>query len=40
LDVHEDLIEVKNNITLSSREYCIILNPRNEKEKSNNWGTK
>ncbi len=38
-DVYEEIIAVENSITLSSREFCVVLNPVG-KDGRNVWGTK
>jgi len=40
LDVHEKLVSVKDAVTLSSRQYCIVLNPMDPKTRMNQWGAK
>ncbi|CAD8101422.1 unnamed protein product [Paramecium sonneborni] len=37
-DVYEQLVGVEQAITLGSRNYCIIVNPYNEKLEQNDWG--
>lgn len=39
-DVYERVIGVENAVTLTSREYCVILNPMDAKAKKNIWGTR
>lgn len=39
-DVYEQVIGLENAISLSSRQYCVILNPYDEKTKENEWGTR
>jgi major vault protein len=38
-DVYEEIIAVENSITLSSRQFCVVLNPVG-KDGKNVWGTK
>lgn len=39
-DVYENVVGIENAVTLSSREYCVVLNPADVKKKKNNWGTR
>ena len=40
LDVQEEQVKLVNSVTLSKREYCIILDPRDLKSLNNQWGSK
>lgn len=37
-DVYEELVKEVPAIALSSRQYCIILDPYDEKQRANKWG--
>ena len=39
-DVNEKVLGLESAVTLSSREYCFVLNPRDTKNKRNYWGTR
>lgn len=39
-DVYEYVVGLENAITLSSRQYCVILNPYSDESNENLWGTK
>lgn len=39
-DVYERIIGVENAVTLTSREYCVVVNPMDPKTKKNSWGTR
>jgi len=39
-DVYERVIGVENAVTLTSREYCVVVNPMDAKTKKNIWGTR
>lgn len=39
-DVYEEVVGVENAISLSTRQYCVVLNPVNEGTNENVWGTK
>jgi major vault protein len=39
-DVHEEIVGEVKAITLSNRQYCVILDPYDEKARSNTWGSR
>lgn len=39
-DVYERVVGIENAVTLTSREYCVIVNPLDPKSKKNVWGSR
>lgn len=39
-DVFEEVVSLESAQTLSSRQYCVIVNPFDEKSQQNKWGAK
>lgn len=39
-DVYEEIVGLENAVSLTSRQYCVVLNPVGKETQENQWGSK